>query len=1010
MSAGAGVDSEPDPTKMGTGPTINGSIEAMLTPDLLYRMNKKIAQLTKVVYGLNTRGEELEAQLIGNKESEDALRTLNNELSHKANHYKSKYDTDIGRLRELEQQVGQTNYWKMEAENLKRRLEMESGSMGLMGDAHSRQAIASAREDADRALRREKAVQYELEQARQAITQLKSHHDFIMRERDAQQAMEREKVVLEWQTRTAEIENRYKSQVRRVQDDMEVLQSEMDILRRRASNQHEEKNLREQISDKQIAHDRERREWEMRASKREQEFEDNKMKYNQLKREMDQKIRNKEEEKRRANDDWEEKNREKGRQCESTVRELNAKVEMLQHLLEDKDEEFETRLKCKVVEWKSEWDETEEGLRSEIRRLKNENDSIKLEEASLTNKMDSIIIESAVKVSELEDQILSKNKEIDEINRNFKVRLNCLENENKMKSTQKDDLERQIRDEKERYKTLLKKHDNLNDKLKGDLEGKVRSLTEQNSKIQDEKNNLQIEMDQLKKQKEDELHKKLSEKATNMKGEIEKERQEIENKVKLKTEKIWLEKLRKTEENCNSEIERARKAHKTEENKIRQEKDLALKADEDSKRLNEEFKKKIRTMRQAETDAGYKLGEIEERMSELKRREENVNEAHRSELSECEARFQQQVDSITVKLASKQDEFTKLSQQLTSKQEEVNRLTAQVESLKSHQGSQNQQQPQQQVPETAATTTAVPADIQEKLNELQETNIKIEQLQTSLTEHTSKIEDMQTNLHNKETKIDELKSNIQEKDSKLNELQNNLQDKEAKLDEAKIKLTDKERKYDSTRVELQYKVNELDILRTKLLKQDSEISNLAKKNLEQHIEIGRMEDYDSEEQIEELEAKITILEEKMKKVEEERDQLKTTLSEIEVERDEEIKIIQDALDEAAQEREELIQTFEKEMANLTAINTTREQQLMEDFEWKLREMEKEHKKKLDEKNRLLEERMTSVRNFVESDTEQTPSSFEAEAIQLRGVTHELQKALRASAREADRMKLRERML
>merc|ERR1711874_219736 len=97
--------------------------------------------------------------------------------------------------------------------------------MGVINDANARQAVSSAREETDRAIRREKAVQYELEQARQAITQLKSHHDFIMRERDSQQAMEREKVILEWQTRMADVENRYKSQIRRVQDDMDVLQS-----------------------------------------------------------------------------------------------------------------------------------------------------------------------------------------------------------------------------------------------------------------------------------------------------------------------------------------------------------------------------------------------------------------------------------------------------------------------------------------------------------------------------------------------------------------------------------------------------------------------------------------------------------------------------------------------------------------------------------------------------------------------------------------------------------------
>lgn len=37
-------------------------------------------------------------------------------------------------------------------------------------------------------------------------------------------------------------------------------------------------------------------------------------------------------------------------------------------------------------------------------------------------------------------------------------------------------------------------------------------------------------------------------------------------------------------------------------------------------------------------------------------------------------------------------------------------------------------------------------------------------------------------------------------------------------------------------------------------------------------------------------------------------------------------------------------------------------------------------------------------------------SYEVEAIQLRGVTHELQKALRATARDNDGLKLKERLL
>ncbi|ROT69145.1 hypothetical protein C7M84_012700 [Penaeus vannamei] len=87
-------------------------------------------------------------------------------------------------------------------------------------------------------------------------------------------------------------------------------------------------------------------------------------------------------------------------------------------------------------------------------------------------------------------------------------------------------------------------------------------------------------------------------------------------------------------------------------------------------------------------------------------------------------------------------------------------------------------------------------------------------------------------------------------------------------------------------------------------------------------------------------------------------------------------------------------------------------------------------------NRLLgrpyppQERIKTVRNMVESELADSITkvaeerriadeqmcevghlkSYEAEVIQLRGVTHELQKALRASAREMEHLKMREKIL
>lgn len=57
---------------------------------------------------------------------------------------------------------------------------------------------------------------------------------------------------------------------------------------------------------------------------------------------------------------------------ESKLRESTERLQLMQRLIDDQEEEFELRLKSKVVEWKTEWDAVEEELKDEIRKLKNE--------------------------------------------------------------------------------------------------------------------------------------------------------------------------------------------------------------------------------------------------------------------------------------------------------------------------------------------------------------------------------------------------------------------------------------------------------------------------------------------------------------------------------------------------------------------------------------------------------------------------------------------------------------
>ncbi|XP_068234835.1 uncharacterized protein [Palaemon carinicauda] len=294
-----------------------------------------------------------------------------------------------------------------------------------------------------------------------------------------------------------------------------------------------------------------------------------------------------------------------------------------------------------------------------------------------------------------------------------------------------------------------------------------------------------------------------------------------------------------------------------------------------------------------------------------------------------------------------------------------------------------------------------------------------ERYQKQVDHLTLALADKQEEVRNLTQRLEDLKG--------AKERLNESEQLQLRLDALQKELREKCVAMDGVRVELQYSKNEVELTKSKLKKLEEDLDNARQKNISLQSQITANSNC---EKGEDIAAQICSLEDRLKICQAEKEKLTKTIEEIETERDDEIKIIQDALDEAAQEREELIATFEKEFQNINTMNSNREQQLMEDFEWKLREIEKEHKKKLEEKDRMTEERINAVRNLVESELAESITkvaedrrladekmvevghlkSYEAEAIQLRGVTHELQKALRASAREMERLKMREKIL
>ena len=105
--------------------------------------------------------------------------------------------------------------------------------------------------------------------------------------------------------------------------------------------------------------------------------------------------------------------------------------------------------------------------------------------------------------------------------------------------------------------------------------------------------------------------------------------------------------------------------------------------------------------------------------------------------------------------------------------------------------------------------------------------------------------------------------------------------------------------------------------------------------------------------------KVSHLEDKFKNVETERDSLKKKVKETEIKievmnkkqkedsnKDQIVKDLETALEGALVEREQILEAAEKEIENERNIAIELEQKLMEDFEWKLREVEGEYRTKI----------------------------------------------------------------
>merc|ERR1711944_263195 len=106
--------------------------------------------------------------------------------------------------------------------------------------------------------------------------------------------------------------------------------------------------------------------------------------------------------------------------------------------------------------------------------------------------------------------------------------------------------------------------------------------------------------------------------------------------------------------------------------------------------------------------------------------------------------------------------------------------------------------------------------------------------------------------------------------------------------------------------------------------------------------------------------KLLSVEEKYKGIEKERDDMKRKIKEFEAKMDvltrseqatnkdanERLQQLEKALEEALIEREEILEAAEKEIQSTKTMAIETEQKMMDDFEWKLREIESDYRDKI----------------------------------------------------------------
>ncbi|XP_032411844.1 protein FAM184A-like isoform X4 [Xiphophorus hellerii] len=218
----------------GSGMFYDGSLTLEYTPDLHLKMSKKIAQLTKVIYALNTKNDEHEEEIESLKEAhEDEVQHIVTETRDKIMQYKSKMadEADLRRrLASLEESVELHDHMKRQAlaefEMYRQRMEDSQ----LCTEAQHTQRVVSMSREVEALMERvEELTKDKVRLVEEYEAKLAKAQEYYERELEAMRRTHQltTENLLAWKRTEVELRKEFQAQEAALQRSLSKLRSEL---------------------------------------------------------------------------------------------------------------------------------------------------------------------------------------------------------------------------------------------------------------------------------------------------------------------------------------------------------------------------------------------------------------------------------------------------------------------------------------------------------------------------------------------------------------------------------------------------------------------------------------------------------------------------------------------------------------------------------------------------------------------------------------------------------------